>query len=73
MSHLLKLISSDRFLQKQGLGNEVPFFICPFPPQRALEMETTEEKKKEDIGKKSKIDSKELDKKLDEILDDDII
>ncbi len=37
--HLLKLISSDRFLQKQGLGNEVPFFICPFPPQRALEME----------------------------------
>ncbi len=37
--HLLKLISSDRFLQKQGLGNEVPFFICPFPPQRAREME----------------------------------
>jgi len=37
--HLLKLISSDRFLQKQGLGNEVPFFICPFPPQKAQEME----------------------------------
>jgi hypothetical protein len=38
-NHLLKLISSDRFLQKQGLGNEVPFFICPFPPQKAQEME----------------------------------
>ena len=37
--HLLKLISSDRFLQKQGLGNEVPFFICPFPPQKATEMD----------------------------------
>ncbi len=37
--HLLKLISSDRFLQKQGLGNEVPFFICPFPPNKAQEME----------------------------------
>jgi hypothetical protein len=23
----------------QGLGNEVPFFICPFPPQEAVAME----------------------------------
>lgn len=38
-NHLLKLISSDRFLRKHGLGNEVPFFICPFPPQKAQEME----------------------------------
>ncbi|MDA3971818.1 MAG: DUF1788 domain-containing protein [Desulfobulbaceae bacterium] len=37
--HLLKLISSERFLKKQGLGNEVPFFICPFPPQKAVDME----------------------------------
>ena len=37
--HLLNLISSDRFLQKQGLGNEVPFFICPFPAQKAKEMD----------------------------------
>ena len=39
--HLFSLISSDRFLQKQGLGNEVPFFICPFPPREAVEMERT--------------------------------
>ena len=28
--HLLAVISGQRFLQKEGLGNEVPFFICPF-------------------------------------------
>ncbi len=37
--HLLKLIGSERFLKMQGLGNEVPFFICPFPPQEAVAME----------------------------------
>ncbi len=31
--HLLKVLSSERFLKKQGLGNEVPFFIFPFPPE----------------------------------------
>ena len=36
--HLFSLISSERFLQKQGLGNEVPFFICPFAPREAVEM-----------------------------------
>ncbi len=37
--HLYKLISSERFLKKQGLGNEVPFFICPYRPSEAVEME----------------------------------
>lgn len=37
--HLLKLISSRSFLEKKGLGNEVPFFICPFDPAEAVEME----------------------------------
>ena len=36
--HLLDLISSERFLKMQGLGNEVPFFICPFHPEEAREM-----------------------------------
>ena len=35
---LYTVISSERFLQKQGLGNEVPFFICPFDPKEAVEM-----------------------------------
>lgn len=37
--HLFKLISSQRFLLKQGLGNEVPFFICPYSPEEAVQME----------------------------------
>lgn len=37
--HLLSVISGQRFLNKQGLGNEVPFFICPFKPEEAVEME----------------------------------
>lgn len=36
--HMLTLISSERFLQKQGLGKEVPFFICPYKPEEAVEM-----------------------------------
>ncbi|MHC1730353.1 MAG: DUF1788 domain-containing protein [Syntrophobacteraceae bacterium] len=37
--HLLTVIGSQRFLQKQGLNNEVPFFICPYRPEEAPEME----------------------------------
>lgn len=37
--HLFNLISSERFLLMQGLGNEVPFFICPFSPEEAVGME----------------------------------
>ncbi|MBL0403838.1 DUF1788 domain-containing protein [Microvirga aerilata] len=36
--HLLKVVSSERFLTKQGLGNEVPFFICSFDPAEAFEV-----------------------------------
>lgn len=37
--HLFDVISGQRFLNKQGLGNEVPFFICPFKPEESVEME----------------------------------
>ena len=37
--HLFSVISGKRFLQRQGLGNEVPFFICPFQIKEAVEME----------------------------------
>jgi hypothetical protein len=37
--HLLRVLASTRFLEKQGLGNEVPFFICPYPPEDAFVME----------------------------------
>lgn len=37
--HLYRVISGERFLKKQGLGNEVPFFICPYKASEAVEME----------------------------------
>ena len=37
--HLFSVISGQRFLNKQGLGNEIPFFICPFIPEESNEME----------------------------------
>ncbi len=35
--HLISLLSSQRFLNREGLGNEVPFFVCPFAPAEAIE------------------------------------
>lgn len=37
--HLFKVITSKRFLNKQGLGNEIPFFICPYPAEEGLSMD----------------------------------
>lgn len=36
--HLFRVVSSGRFLAKEGLGNEVPFFICPFGAHDGLTM-----------------------------------
>lgn len=36
--HLFQVLSSKKFLQMEGLGNEIPFFICPFPPRESNEM-----------------------------------
>lgn len=36
--HLFKVVTSQRFRTKQGLGNEVPFFICPYPAEEGLSM-----------------------------------
>jgi len=38
LEYLVRVISSDRFLARQGLGNEVPFFICPFRSEDATEI-----------------------------------
>lgn len=37
--HLLDVMSGQRFRNMEGLNNEVPFFICPYQPDEALEME----------------------------------
>jgi hypothetical protein len=36
--HLFRVVTSARFLNKEGLGNEVPFFICPFYAEEGLSM-----------------------------------
>jgi hypothetical protein len=37
--HLLAVLSGRRFLTMQGLGNEVPFFICSYKPEESNAME----------------------------------
>lgn len=34
---ILAVLSSRRFLRMEGLGNEVPFFIWAYPPERELQ------------------------------------
>lgn len=34
--HLLAVLSGKRFLQMEGLSNEVPFFIYPYAPEASL-------------------------------------
>jgi len=36
--HLLKVVANPRFLKMEGIGNEVPFFICDYSPAEAVEM-----------------------------------
>jgi hypothetical protein len=36
--HLFSVLSGRRFVRMEGLGNEVPFFIYPYPPENALEV-----------------------------------
>ncbi len=50
--HLLKVISHDRFLKMQGLGSEVPFFICPYDPKDSLEMESLQKNLLKSLDKK---------------------
>lgn len=36
--HVLNVVANPRFLKMEGLGNEVPFFICDYNPVEAVEM-----------------------------------
>lgn len=41
--HMFALIASERFLKMQGLNNDIPFFICPYAPEEAVEMQKMEQ------------------------------
>jgi hypothetical protein len=45
--HLLAVITSKRFLKLQGIGNEVPFFICPYKPDEELDMQRLQKQLRE--------------------------
>jgi len=38
-SHLLNVISSQRFLEMKGLNNDLPFYVCEYKPAEAVDME----------------------------------
>jgi hypothetical protein len=48
---LYEVISSERFLSRQGLGNEVPFFIYPFPPTEQNETDHHQRKLRSRLNK----------------------
>jgi len=37
--HVFRVVSGKRFKHREGLGNEAPFFICPYDPHEAEEVE----------------------------------
>ena len=50
--HLYEVISSEWFLERRGLNNEVPFFICPFQPAYSSEMNRVTSQLKNRLGQK---------------------
>ena len=48
--HLLDVISGQRFLNMEGLGNEVPFFIYPFEPEDALSVAQSKKRLKNKLS-----------------------
>jgi hypothetical protein len=50
--HLLAVLSGKRFLQMEGLGNEVPFFIYPYPPEDAFAVAQAKKRIKNKLGNK---------------------
>lgn len=50
--HIKDVLSSERFLNKEGLGNEVPFFICPYLPNEGEKLYKIIEKLISELKKK---------------------
>jgi hypothetical protein len=50
--HLLAVLSGKRFLQMEGLSNEVPFFIYPYAPKDALAVAQAKKRIKNRLSQK---------------------
>jgi hypothetical protein len=47
---LFSVLSGKRFLEMEGLANEVPFFIYPYAPEDALEVAKSKKRIKNRLG-----------------------
>jgi hypothetical protein len=50
---MLALCSSESFLKMNGLGNEVPFYICPFPASEGVAVERMQRQLVNSLEKKN--------------------
>ncbi|WP_207551033.1 DUF1788 domain-containing protein [Mycobacteroides abscessus] len=50
--HMYAVLSGKRFLQMEGLSNEVPFFIYPYAPEDALEVAQAKKRIKNRLNQK---------------------
>jgi len=50
--HLFNVLSGKRFLQMEGLSNEVPFFIYPHPAEAALQVAEAKKRVKNKLSQK---------------------
>ena len=50
--HLVEVLGSKRFLQMDGIGNEVPFFIYPYNPEDALAVGDSKKRVKNKLSNK---------------------
>lgn len=51
-NHIFAVLSSQRFLRMEGLSNEVPFFIYPYPPEAALDVAQSRKRVKNKLSQK---------------------
>ena len=58
--HLLDVMSGKRFLQMEGLSNEVPFFIYPYDPEDALKVAQAKKRIKNKLATEHGISVREV-------------
>ncbi len=58
--HVFSVLSSKRFLQMEGLGNEVPFFIYPYDPMDALKVAEAKKRIKNKLATEHGINVREV-------------
>lgn len=58
--HLLEVMSGKRFLQMEGLSNEVPFFIYPYDPEDALKVAQAKKRIKNKLATQHGINVREV-------------